>query len=101
MIRRPPRSTLFPYTTLFRSRLRAGKLRKKNGGFARAAKIPLQRKRIVDDLAFVLFPGKAHHCTSSRRVLASAECGHVHSASRISQRARWRLGRGWIVEIRI
>src|SRR3712207_9016988 len=24
MIRRPPRSTLFPYTTLFRSRLRAG-----------------------------------------------------------------------------
>src|SRR2546422_6863562 len=25
MIRRPPRSTLFPYTTLFRSRLRAGR----------------------------------------------------------------------------
>src|SRR2546430_9124784 len=25
MIRRPPRSTLFPYTTLFRSRLEAGK----------------------------------------------------------------------------
>src|SRR5258707_12875492 len=24
MIRRPPRSTLFPYTTLFRSRLRVG-----------------------------------------------------------------------------
>src|SRR5438309_4208305 len=24
MIRRPPRSTLFPYTTLFRSRLRCG-----------------------------------------------------------------------------
>src|SRR2546430_7026993 len=24
MIRRPPRSTLFPYTTLFRSRVRAG-----------------------------------------------------------------------------
>src|SRR3712207_7589337 len=27
MIRRPPRSTLFPYTTLFRSRRRAGALR--------------------------------------------------------------------------
>src|SRR2546425_5736725 len=26
MIRRPPRSTLFPYTTLFRSRLRPGRL---------------------------------------------------------------------------
>src|SRR3712207_6902520 len=25
MIRRPPRSTLFPYTTLFRSRVRAGR----------------------------------------------------------------------------
>src|SRR2546421_4842691 len=27
MIRRPPRSTLFPYTTLFRSRTRTGKRR--------------------------------------------------------------------------
>src|SRR5688572_32521869 len=27
MIRRPPRSTLFPYTTLFRSRVRQGPLR--------------------------------------------------------------------------
>src|SRR3712207_8875931 len=27
MIRRPPRSTLFPYTTLFRSRQRAGRRR--------------------------------------------------------------------------
>src|SRR5256885_12206517 len=27
MIRRPPRSTLFPYTTLFRSQLRVGQLR--------------------------------------------------------------------------
>src|SRR2546427_3918760 len=26
MIRRPPRSTLFPYTTLFRSRVRVGRL---------------------------------------------------------------------------
>src|SRR5258708_24496481 len=26
MIRRPPRSTLFPYTTLFRSKIEAGKL---------------------------------------------------------------------------
>src|SRR2546425_5015749 len=27
MIRRPPRSTLFPYTTLFRSQMAAGRLR--------------------------------------------------------------------------
>src|SRR5690348_17572241 len=39
MIRRPPRSTLFPYTTLFRSQLDLGTL----GGVLQA----LQRERIV------------------------------------------------------
>src|SRR5256885_10055219 len=34
MIRRPPRSTLFPYTTLFRSQARDG------GAYAAAATIP-------------------------------------------------------------
>src|SRR5256885_10896097 len=32
MIRRPPRSTLFPYTTLFRSDPRRGPLRRRLGG---------------------------------------------------------------------
>src|SRR3712207_8289393 len=32
MIRRPPRSTLFPYTTLFRSLLRAGAVGEPRGG---------------------------------------------------------------------
>src|SRR5258708_22349878 len=33
MIRRPPRSTLFPYTTLFRSHIESnGSLRKRHGG---------------------------------------------------------------------
>src|SRR3989454_5656040 len=31
MIRRPPRSTLFPYTTLFRSRPRAARRRRRRG----------------------------------------------------------------------
>src|SRR3712207_9280702 len=31
MIRRPPRSTLFPYTTLFRSEAEKGEARKPNG----------------------------------------------------------------------
>src|SRR2546429_7590337 len=31
MIRRPPRSTLFPYTTLFRSRLRVSSFAEANG----------------------------------------------------------------------
>src|SRR2546427_7594722 len=32
MIRRPPRSTLFPYTTLFRSRLQVGDQRQRGVG---------------------------------------------------------------------
>src|SRR5437764_5468486 len=32
MIRRPPRSTLFPYTTLFRSRVARGNARRKRRG---------------------------------------------------------------------
>src|SRR3712207_7217087 len=48
MIRRPPRSTLFPYTTLFRSRVRALGLRLV--GPARDAahgRRPVQRRRHV------------------------------------------------------
>src|SRR3712207_7195844 len=37
MIRRPPRSTLFPYTTLFRSRRLAGAYKKSLRGLATAA----------------------------------------------------------------
>src|SRR3712207_9527047 len=37
MIRRPPRSTLFPYTTLFRSHGRCGVGALRRGGAARAA----------------------------------------------------------------
>src|SRR5438477_5379117 len=47
MIRRPPRSTLFPYTTLFRSRSSARRLRLHNGcarGTPRASE-PAARSR--------------------------------------------------------
>src|SRR3712207_8539514 len=33
MIRRPPRSTLFPYTTLFRSRVRVDRTQAHTGGY--------------------------------------------------------------------
>src|SRR3712207_8368623 len=56
MIRRPPRSTLFPYTTLFRSAVRRsrtvwrgtphrGALRR---GQATRRRVPLQRSRVQD-----------------------------------------------------
>src|SRR5687767_15377071 len=41
MIRRPPRSTLFPYTTLFRSSCLAGR--------ARGLQEVPQQRRVVDD----------------------------------------------------
>src|SRR3712207_7029023 len=44
MIRRPPRSTLFPYTTLFRSR---ASFRTWIYGIARNAIIDLERRRAV------------------------------------------------------
>src|SRR2546430_3844692 len=43
MIRRPPRSTLFPYTTLFRSRVRA---RFEPGAFR--FQLTAQRREVVD-----------------------------------------------------
>src|SRR2546429_8177992 len=46
MIRRPPRSTLFPYTTLFRSRVVAPDV---GGGFG--AKLALYREDVVLTLA--------------------------------------------------
>src|SRR2546429_9614446 len=49
MIRRPPRSTLFPYTTLFRSRLQVGRHAAEPRGAARShracARYPLRRAR--------------------------------------------------------
>src|SRR2546430_9299661 len=48
MIRRPPRSTLFPYTTLFRSMTRAGELA--SGILQHPVDGLLRRRRLVEDL---------------------------------------------------
>src|SRR5258708_8220014 len=50
MIRRPPRSTLFPYTTLFRSRVRVfanGKLARFFDGLLHVAALQIGRKLLV------------------------------------------------------
>src|SRR2546430_12345045 len=47
MIRRPPRSTLFPYTTLFRSPLRLCRLRDRADGGARAVVPPAVAQRLL------------------------------------------------------
>src|SRR3712207_6866992 len=48
MIRRPPRSTLFPYTTLFRSYLKRIREKYRIAGFDVGTKVGL-RKRAIED----------------------------------------------------
>src|SRR3712207_8060591 len=49
MIRRPPRSTLFPYTTLFRSFLRLGGVENlRPVGGSHVVALPVLGRRIVD-----------------------------------------------------
>src|SRR5260221_10091739 len=49
MIRRPPRSTLFPYTTLFRSRVEVGAPRRDLGvGLGRIERRPARVRRVSD-----------------------------------------------------
>src|SRR3712207_9244664 len=45
MIRRPPRSTLFPYTTLFRSPKSRRRAERESGGRQRGIERPAQRSR--------------------------------------------------------
>src|SRR2546422_3041148 len=46
MIRRPPRSTLFPYTTLFRSRVLVQRLHRKLRDFARTRHLRAPAQRV-------------------------------------------------------
>src|SRR2546427_6878267 len=47
MIRRPPRSTLFPYTTLFRSRFHDGALVRRRGPRVRGRQVRPLGRRVV------------------------------------------------------
>src|SRR2546422_3943867 len=51
MIRRPPRSTLFPYTTLFRSRRGAKHVHRDDGETRDGDAAPQRGRRIVDLIA--------------------------------------------------
>src|SRR3712207_8990898 len=74
MIRRPPRSTLFPYTTLFRSQ---GWLQ------ARAPEWSNQRQHVGRDGA-----------RGFRVIAAALEPARREEAHRVTQRRRHRLGSG-------
>src|SRR2546430_17535975 len=92
MIRRPPRSTLFPYTTLFRSGPASSLLlRLRSGGptTARPCRAPM-----AHDFYMQAVPGGGYHSGSS--VAASSTPGGL--AGQVGVRWwRWRLARRGIV----
>src|SRR2546430_9563382 len=64
MIRRPPRSTLFPYTTLFRSEYVRGRAGPGDG---------LDRRDPVDDLQRVQLPSQPHPAPAGHHRVRSEE----------------------------
>src|SRR3712207_7693010 len=81
MIRRPPRSTLFPYTTLFRSRrrhLEPGEFRR------RARTCPQERREHLPDRAPLEIrwtcDGTAHHTLESRGGVFHADRSEEHTS---------------------
>src|SRR5260221_3230041 len=75
MIRRPPRSTLFPYTTLFRSENLGGAQECQGGARAGAQRQSLGRARGLDNLYDVsenLVDRKSTRLNSSHTVISYA-----------------------------
>src|SRR2546425_7060101 len=69
MIRRPPRSTLFPYTTLFRSRFRRGGLRARRDGNR-----PRVRRAEAPQALGIESGGRSEEHTSELQSLAYLVC---------------------------
>src|SRR2546425_5299992 len=80
MIRRPPRSTLFPYTTLFRSAQpleEQPRFALEGGSGAEARRIDDDRQHAVQHallLAFFIVPGRSEEHTSELQSLAYLVC---------------------------
>src|SRR2546430_6833559 len=73
MIRRPPRSTLFPYTTLFRSQ-------------ARIRKFPYFRFRTVGlHCIFLCIPRELRFLYFDRRSSTNADCSFLRSEEHTSE----------------
>src|SRR2546421_9456373 len=90
MIRRPPRSTLFPYTTLFRSegreaRLSQGHLAVRQGGGRRHPHVDRKSTRLNsshDQISYAVF------CLKKKNKPARRSEGNRHTGTHQRQRAR-------------
>src|SRR2546425_13220445 len=72
MIRRPPRSTLFPYTTLFRSRLREERLPAPERRRRRRAPLAMELERLGHQAE-----GARGLCLDPRKLLRRAQRGQL------------------------
>src|SRR5205085_12631485 len=88
MIRRPPRSTLFPYTTLFRSKRDAGISQGK--GWDEFACLGLSVSNPRSGTLALLFPGIVEHLAvlpgSGETIISGF---HLHAPSQQPQAASW------------
>src|SRR5690242_20771545 len=83
MIRRPPRSTLFPYTTLFRSRAEGGRSRKGPGGSAGATGPPRSEEHTSELQSHV---NLVCRLLLEKKKKQKKRIGKTHKASRIPTR---------------
>src|SRR5436190_23335997 len=115
MIRRPPRSTLFPYTTLFRSRGGIGEreaigvaenVEPNPGAHVQMAHAKHRRKRTLEErLAGLAVASRVRHAAYPRQLLEArkrrtdrgreVDVRHAHVESRVGvERARRHAGAG-------
>src|SRR3989449_1262702 len=107
MIRRPPRSTLFPYTTLFRSQ-QAGDTGEQNGAVVRRSarhaedEARVRHQSVVDAeyggtqisaarnaaMALADLIGRSRRRVAGRRVAVYGESPHLHRGEDAAHRAR-------------
>src|SRR2546422_10230447 len=99
MIRRPPRSTLFPYTTLFRSRVKAAG---RNGFQFYAAAMTRQateRVELENELRLALGKNELEIHYQPQVVLANGRIVGVEALMRWNHRGRGRISPGQFIPI--
>src|SRR3982751_3441261 len=93
MIRRPPRSTLFPYTTLFRSAGRGVAPRRRVGGLAgRSRRKPVDRKSTRlnsshDQISYAVFCLKKNTHQPPRQLLPLHQIQHQRQEEEVAFRS--------------
>src|SRR2546426_9829193 len=100
MIRRPPRSTLFPYTTLFRSGTVVSKIGQRSVGRAEITAAIVQIQPIAQRRSFPEFVAAAHDVEIEVTVAVGVEEGSIYVFVQ-TVGAKGGLGRGAEPTVRV